>query len=719
MRRLMMVVFCLCGVSPLFGANLLVNPGFETGDTTGWGARFGAGNVEAITDNPHSGNYCGRDYNRDATWHGIWQSQNMRDVTEAGVTYPVSIWVRTDQATPVNVAVTMQYSDPAPGSNEYHQITNANIGTEWTLLEAEYTMLDNESATATFYLEAPGSTDCEIYVDDAMFGFDEEADGLPYAPQAGPDPFDTGLVGTPVDSGGGVWKIYDVVLSFKASHDPDEVYEVNPAIVKHYIRLQTGLPNDPNLILIDYELPQLSLTDPNQSLALADVTPPVVLEQGTTYKWQVEEVTNYGSGNPGDPNNILGSVWEFTTANAVPRIMSISDHMLVDANGNAEFTIQTTASANNYRWYKVVGEVDSDENGETDDEMLTDSGIYSDTTTKTLKITGAAANGSEDSLIYAKAFNGLPGEPGTEVSLPSAARWFWAPNLMSYYTFETVIPGGYEGSDVTTGDGPGAVRAYQMIMASNDTGLDVPSQDTNVPPTPGIAGNGYSLYLDNPRANPADPNQVDAQYAQVVEPWAGGYKDITISTWVYSNGGSNWNRILDFGNDNANYAFLCINPGSVNRAVRFAVNVAGTEQTVTTPEGAIPDNEWTHITATLKDNTARIYINGELVVTNTSLTNNPVSFGPTVNNWIGRSQWGQGDGYFNGLIDELRIYNYALPTVEVGKLYLSDTLQEYVCNFEVYDLQNYDTNNNCLLDLGDFASMAARWLEDDRIYLVP
>lgn len=719
MRRRLFILLCLCSVSPLFGANLLVNPGFETGDTTGWGARFGIGNIEATTDNPHSGTYCGRDYNRTATWHGIWQSQNMRDVTEPGVTYPVSIWVRTNQATPVNVAVTMQYGDPVPASNEYHQIANANIGTQWTLIEAEYTMLDNESATATFYLEAPGSTDCEIFVDDAMFGFDEEADGLPYAPQAGPDPFDTGLVGTPVDSGGGVWKIYDVVLSFKASHDPAEVYEVDPAIVKHYIRLQTGLPDDPNLFLIDYELPQLSLTDPNQTLVLADVTPPIVLDQGTTYQWQVEEVTNYGSGNPGDPNNILGSVWEFTTANAVPKIVSITDHMLLDANGDADFTIQTTASANNFRWYKVIGEMDSDENGQTDDEMLTDAGIYSGTETKTLSITGAAADGSQDALIYAKAFNGVPGEPGTEVSLSSAARWFWAPNLMSYYTFETVTPAGYEGSDVTTGEGPGAARAYQMIMASNDTGLDVPSQNTNIPSAPGIAGNTYSLQLDNPRANPADPNQADAQYAQVVEPWSGSYKDITISTWVYSSGGSNWNRILDFGNDNANYVFLCINPGSVNRAARFAVNVGGTEQTVTTPNEAVPDNEWTHITATLKDNTARIYINGELVVTNTGLTNNPVSFGPSVNNWIGRSQWGAGDGYFNGMIDELRIYNYAVPTVQVGQLYLGDTLQAYVCNFEVYDLQDYDTNNNCLLDLGDFASMAARWLEDDRIYPTP
>jgi hypothetical protein len=187
---------------------------------------------------------------------------------------------------------------------------------------------------------------------------------------------------------------------------------------------------------------------------------------------------------------------------------------------------------------------------------------------------------------------------------------------------------------------------------------------------------------------------------------------------VYNNGGSNWNRILDFGNDTNNYMFVCVNPGSVNNAVRFAVKVGGAEQTVTTAAGLLPVGQWTHVVATLTGTTARIYINGELSVTSTSITNDPITYGPSVNNWLGRSQWGAGDGYFNGKIDQLKIYNYALSTVAIGQDYLADTLNEYVCNRQTYDLGNYDTNGNCLLDLYDFASMAARWLEDDRIYPV-
>lgn len=711
MRRLLFVLMCLCLASPLLAANLLVNPGLETGTTEGWGARFGASAVEVITTNPHSGNYCIHGYNRTASWHGVWQSQNMRNVTELGITYTVSLWIRTSLASPVNVAVTMQYGNPDPAANQYHNIATVAVGNEWTLIEATYTMLDNGSADATFYIEVPGSNTAELFIDDAFFGQLEEELGLPYDPQVTPVNVDE-TVGTPVEVSTGVYSINDIVLSFKAGHDPEDVYAVNPGIDHHLVYLQSGLPTDANLILVDYSLPQVSLEDPLQSFALADVVPPVKLKPGITYQWQVEMVMTDPNGIPypvGSPNNIIGSAWKFTTANAVPAVTAISDHMLL-VGGNTSFTITTTNVANNYRWFKAVGNPDTTANGETDDVMLTDSGIYSGTTTKTLVITGAAADGSDDARIYAKSYNGVPEAFGTQVSAPSAARWFWAPRLMNLYAFDTV--NAVEGVNVT----PDTINSYDMRLLSNDTGPDVPSLDADIPAAPGIAGNASSLKFHNPRTTPADPNNGDAQYAQVANPWAGAYKDITISAWVYNGGGSNWNRILDFGNDTNNYMFVCVNPGGVNNAVRFAVKVGGTEQTVTTADGSLPVGQWTHVGATLTGSTARIYINGELSVTSTSLTNDPVTYGPSVNNWLGRSQWGIGDGYFNGKIDQLKIYNYALSTVEVGQDYLADTLNAYVCDRQTYDLGNYDTNGNCLLDLYDFASMAARWLEDDRIY---
>jgi hypothetical protein len=270
-----------------------------------------------------------------------------------------------------------------------------------------------------------------------------------------------------------------------------------------------------------------------------------------------------------------------------------------------------------------------------------------------------------------------------------------------------------DGNNVTAD----SISGYDMTMGSNDVGADVPSLETNIPAAPGITGNTKSLKLNNPRAVPADPNNGDAQYAQVSEKWAGSYKDITISMWVYSRGSSNWNRILDYGNNTDNNMFICLNVNADdNDAVRFEVKSATVVNNVTTGNNALPDNEWTLITATLKDDTARIYINGEFVVANNAFVNDPIDFGPTVNNWIGRSQYGAGDGYFNGSIDELKIWNYGLSGTEVGQEYLADTLQAYVCDTENNDLGVYDFNNDCMISLPDFADLAVRWLEDDRIH---
>ncbi|HOK95418.1 MAG TPA: LamG domain-containing protein [Anaerohalosphaeraceae bacterium] len=483
-----------------------------------------------------------------------------------------------------------------------------------------------------------------------------------------------------------------VTFSFKAAMNAEQT-AVNPDVVGHYIYLTKGT-SDPNLYLLDY----VPHTDWNNPEVLYGPTT-LVNGQGKTFKWKVEEAANDGSGNPspvGDPNNIMGNEWTFTAVGANPQIISGPVHTLTDAAGNASLTITASSVANNFRWFKVVGVKDA-AGGETDDIMLTDSGIYSGTTTPTLVITGAASNGSDDGQYYAVAYNGDPATPGVP-SVSSPTAWLWYPRLVNHYPFETL----------TDGVSPDVVSGYNLTVLSNDIGTDVPVLDAGVPEL-----GGSSLKFNNPRGT--DPNTADAQYAQISYGWAGGYKDITISAWVYSSGGSNWNRILDFGNDTNNYMFLCINPGSVNRAVRFAVKVAGgTEQSVTSAAGAVPDNVWTYVTAVLSGNTARLYINGELVATNTNFTFDPVSYGPSTQNWLGRSQWGAGDGYFNGMIDELKIYNYARTTEQIAQDYLA-VRGEWICNRELYNLP-YDFNNDCIVDISDFAAFAATWLDSYRIY---
>lgn len=141
-----------------------------------------------------------------------------------------------------------------------------------------------------------------------------------------------------------------------------------------------------------------------------------------------------------------------------------------------------------------------------------------------------------------------------------------------------------------------------------------------------------------------------------------GLDDITIAARVRWDGGNDWQRIFDFGTGPGAYFFLT--PG-VGNSLRFAITTGGygTEQRLNAP--SLPVGEWTHIAITLVGNTGTLYVNGAPVDTQT-ITLNPSNVAPTIN-YLGKSQFGS-DPYFNGAIDDFRIYNYGLGATEVAAL---------------------------------------------------
>lgn len=138
--------------------------------------------------------------------------------------------------------------------------------------------------------------------------------------------------------------------------------------------------------------------------------------------------------------------------------------------------------------------------------------------------------------------------------------------------------------------------------------------------------------------------------------------NFTIALWVNWDGGGTWQRIFDFGNDTIQNMFLT--PSSGSGTLRFAIttNGGGAEQQLNAP--ALPTGQWRHVAVTRNGNTARLYVNGVVADTQT-ISIAPASFNPALN-YLGKSQYP--DPLFNGRLDELFLYNYALSDTEVMKL---------------------------------------------------
>jgi hypothetical protein len=151
--------------------------------------------------------------------------------------------------------------------------------------------------------------------------------------------------------------------------------------------------------------------------------------------------------------------------------------------------------------------------------------------------------------------------------------------------------------------------------------------------------------------------------------------NLTITTWVTDNGSANWGRIFDFGfstsgegaaGSGTNYLFLSPQSGGGTLRAGIRVNNLGDEQMVEWAGTRLPATTEKHVALTIDAATAigRLYVDGVLVGENTGMTYNPAQLGNTHNNWLGRSQW-SADAYYNGSINEFRIYDGALTATEV------------------------------------------------------
>jgi len=136
---------------------------------------------------------------------------------------------------------------------------------------------------------------------------------------------------------------------------------------------------------------------------------------------------------------------------------------------------------------------------------------------------------------------------------------------------------------------------------------------------------------------------------------------MTVSAWVKPNSNPAWSRVFDFGSSQTSNLFLTLNNASTS-TIRLGMVTGSAQHDIDGVKFPTSDS-WQHIAITMVDKTAVMYLNGEVIAQNTNITIKPSDLGNSIANYIGRSQWP--DPYFNGKIDDFRIYTAALNDQEI------------------------------------------------------
>lgn len=146
----------------------------------------------------------------------------------------------------------------------------------------------------------------------------------------------------------------------------------------------------------------------------------------------------------------------------------------------------------------------------------------------------------------------------------------------------------------------------------------------------------------------------------------------TISAWVNTTD-TGFNTILDTNDGTtSNFASLWIDNGQLI----WSVNVGGSSLVRTTSTATINDGNWHHIAVTTDGSGTSIYMDGVKLTgaaitysssTDTTAFFDDVTGATTVS--LGAYNSGGVGGEFDGLIDDVRIYNYAVTESDMSDLY--------------------------------------------------
>ncbi|MCK4998641.1 MAG: immunoglobulin domain-containing protein [Anaerohalosphaera sp.] len=379
----------------------------------------------------------------------------------------------------------------------------------------------------------------------------------------------------------------------------------------------------------------------------------------TTYYWRVDVVVG------ADPA-IEGYVWNFTTLPETPVVTVDPVSQTVEAGTEVTFSIDHQ-NATSFQWYHGDDAI----SGATDESHVI-----------------ASVQESDEGFYTCKAINGAGDKK-------SAAALLMTERLVARWEFE--------GDLTDTVDGLAGV-----VIDPNAANTLPPDMGYET----GIVDGGQALRI-NTDLETAAVDETCVEIPGTEETFKFYLQGFTTSAWLNTAVGGRSDIVSKYSDAAGEGWSLAKSNGGGLFVVEELLGTGG--------GGAVADSEWHQVVATYDPvaQEAKVYVDGMLAAQRTGVAT-AETIGSTVK--IGALDYDLENNSianeFIGLIDDVRIYSYALDSVTIAKDY-TDVAGGTICvdrdglDFDVAGPEVDEEGNpipDCIVDLYDFAVFAADWL---------
>ena len=458
---------------------------------------------------------------------------------------------------------------------------------------------------------------------------------------------------TPANNATGV--ALNSTLSWYTAVDPANTTVPNPAVTKHYVYMREG---DPNL---KYVTP-IEVSAGNPVNATASCNPPITLLADKVYYWRVDESINNTLAS--DPNTLLGPTWKFDAVKSLPTIVTQPADTTAAINGTAGFAVSATVVGTmQYTWYYSADETIGDDTQKGADAntltispaAVTDEGYYY---CKLVKV------GNEANPVY------------TNIVKLGVKR------EMAHWTLDN--------------DAQGWDGTFYLDETPPATDPVLQNADPNGTPAFSAGKVGDAVTMDSVNgyasAGTWNPSQYTNQFTVVMwAKWAGQTSPVTWQGLI--------SKETSYGAGNMMWQL------EINNFGPYQVVLKNGLETGNLTTAALPVDSWEFIAVTYDGTTATVYRNGIAAASGAwsmgTKTDAPVNIGITARSMTENL-------IFNGMLDDIMIYNYAISNTQVADAYYAVTGTP-VCIMDYASA--YDVDDNCVVDLADFAEFAKIWLD--------